>query len=87
MSVQCQHMQKVFVNGNSLAVTVPKAFADQLNIKTGTPIQWEKTEKGLLLYSPQIVAKSPRSIDPKVINLIEKISKKYSKVWQELAKL
>lgn len=80
-------MQKVFVNGNSLAVTVPKAFADQLNIKTGTPIQWEKTEKGLLLYSPQIVAKSPRSIDPKVINLIEKISKKYSKVWQELAKL
>jgi len=87
MSVQCQHMQKVFVNGNSLAVTVPKAFADQLNIKTGTPIQWEKTEKGLLLYSPQIAAKSPSSIDPKVISLIEKISKKYSQVWQELAKL
>lgn len=80
-------MQKVFVNGNSLAVTVPKAFADQLDIKTGTPVQWEKTDKGLLLYTPQKTAKSPTTIDPKVLKLIEKISKKYSQVWQELAKL
>lgn len=80
-------MQKVFVNGNSLAVTVPKAFADQMDIKTGTPIQWEKTDKGLLLYTPQRASKSPTTIDPKVMKLIERISKKYSQVWQELAKL
>lgn len=80
-------MQKAFINGNSLAVTVPKAFADQLNIKTGTPVQWEKTDNGLLLYAPQKAAKSPSSIDPKVAKLIEKLSKKYSQVWQELAKL
>ena len=80
-------MQKVFVNGNSLAVTVPKAFADQLNIKTGTPVDWEKTDQGLLLYTPQKAAKSPTTIDPKVAKLIQKISKKYSQVWQELAKL
>jgi putative addiction module antidote len=80
-------MQKVFVNGNSLAVTVPKAFATQMDIKTGTPIQWEKTNKGLLLYTPQRTSKSPSEIDPKVIKLIEKLSKKYSQVWQELAKL
>lgn len=80
-------MQKVFVNGNSLAVTVPKVYADELNIKTGTPVLWEKTEKGLLLYSPQKASKSPNSIDPKVVKLIEKLSKKYSQVWQELAKL
>ena len=80
-------MQKVFINGNSLAVTVPKAFADQLNIKTGTPVDWEKTDKGLLLYTPQKATKSPTTIDPKVQRLIEKLSKKYSQVWQELAKL
>ncbi len=80
-------MQKVFVNGNSLAVTVPKVFASQLDIKSGTPIQWEKTDKGLLLYSPQKTSKSPATIDPKVQKLIAKLSKKYSQVWQELAKL
>ena len=80
-------MQKVFVNGNSLAVTVPKAFANQLDIKTGTLVEWEKTDKGLLLYTPQKAAKSPTTIDPKVQQLIEKLSKKYSQVWQELAKL
>ena len=80
-------MQKVFVNGNSLAVTVPKVFASQLDIKTGTPVQWEKTDKGLLLYTPQKSSKSPSEIDPKVVKLIDKISKKYSQVWQELAKL
>lgn len=80
-------MQKVFVNGNSLAVTVPKVFADELDIKTGTPVQWEKTDKGLLLYTPKKGAKSPTTIDPEVEKLIKKISKKYSQVWQELAKL
>ena len=80
-------MQKVFVNGNSLAVTVPKVFASQLDIKTGTPVEWVKTDKGLLLHIPQKAAKSPTTIDPKVVSLIEKLSKKYSQVWQELAKL
>lgn len=90
-SAQCQYnqidMQKVFINGNSLAVTVPKAFADQLEIKSGTPIVWEKLDQGLLLYTPQKTAKSPSTIDPKVAKLIKEISKKYSQVWQELAKL
>ena len=80
-------MQKVFVNGNSLAVTVPKSFADQLDIKPGTNVDWEKTDKGLLLYTPQKNAKSPTTIDPEVQKLIKEISKKYSQVWQELAKL
>lgn len=80
-------MQKAFVNGNSLAVTVPKSFAEQLEIKSGTPVEWEKTEKGLLLYTPQKTSKSPATIDPEVLKLIGKLSKKYSQVWQELAKL
>lgn len=80
-------MQKVFVNGNSLAVTVPKDFAGQLDIKSGTLVQWEKTDKGLLLYTPQKDSKNPASMDPKVLKLIDKLSKKYSQVWQELAKL
>ncbi len=80
-------IQKIIKVGNSLAATVPKAFADQLNIKSGTPVAWEKTEKGLLLFIPEKVAKSPTTVDPEVLKLIDKISKKYARVWQELAKL
>lgn len=79
-------MQKVFVNGNSLAVTVPKALAEELDIKSGSQIGWEKTEKGLLLITPKR-AKAPTEIDPEVATLIKKISKKYSGVWQDLAKV
>ncbi|KKR78176.1 MAG: hypothetical protein UU23_C0002G0003 [Candidatus Curtissbacteria bacterium GW2011_GWA1_40_9] len=80
-------MQKVFVNGNSLTVTVPKVYAQLLNIKSGTEIGWQKTEKGLLLFVPQNSAKKATEIDPEVTKLIKKLSKKYSKVWQELASL
>ena len=79
-------MQKVFVNGNSLAVTVPKALAQELDIKSGTKVVWEKVEKGLILTVPKS-AKAPTEIDPQVAKLIKKISKKYSGVWQDLAKV
>ncbi len=79
-------MQKVFVNGNSLAVTVPKALAEELDIKSGSQIVWEKVEKGILLITTK-TAKAPMEIDPEVARLIKKISKKYSGVWQDLAKV
>ncbi|KKQ14935.1 MAG: hypothetical protein US28_C0026G0013 [Candidatus Daviesbacteria bacterium GW2011_GWA1_36_8] len=41
-------MQKVFKNGNSLAVTIPKVYAHELSIQTGSGISWSKTEEGLL---------------------------------------
>ncbi len=80
-------IQKMIRVGNSLAATIPKVYIDELNYKVGTPLKWEKTDNGLLLYTPQKAAKSPSSIDPKVAKLIEKLSKKYSQVWQELSKL
>lgn len=79
-------MGKVFKNGNSLAVTVPKSFAHQINISHGSSIQWEKTDKGLLLKSENH-PKKPTEIDPEVIKLVKKISKKYSQVWADLAKV
>lgn len=79
-------MGKVFKNGNSLAITVPKVYAHQLSIRDGSEIKWEKTERGLLISS-QKRAKKAREIDPEVAKLIDKISKKYSQVWQDLADL
>ncbi len=79
-------MGKVFKNGNSLAVTVPKAYAHQLSIRDGSKIEWQQTEEGLLLVHEKR-AKKPTEIDPKVAELIDKIDKKYTQVWDDLSKV
>lgn len=79
-------VQKLYKNGNSIAVTVPKEYLKELGLRDGSRVEWEKTERGPLL----VVEKSARKateIDPKVARLIEKISKKYSQVWHDLAKI
>lgn len=88
-SVLCQYnqnMRKVFRNGNSLAVTVPKEYASKHKIQEGSLIDWNESEQGLVLSVEENV-KPATLIDPEVAKLIQKISKKYSLVWQELAKL
>ena len=79
-------MRKVFKNGNSLAVTVPKTYAHELSITRGTEVEWEKRDEGLLLTTKRS-GKKPTEIDPEVAKLIKKLSKKYSGVWQDLAKV
>lgn len=79
-------MPKVFKNGNSLVVSVPKSYAHQLSIRDGSRVDWQKTNEGLLLVN-QKRAKKPTEIDPKVVDLIDKIDKKYTQVWQDLAKV
>ncbi len=80
-------MRKVFRNGNSLAVTIPKAYAHQLNIRDGSKIEWKKTDKNLVLSHQVKLAKKPNEIDPEVAKLIKKLSQKYSQVWEDLSKV
>lgn len=79
-------MPKVFKNGNSLVVLVPKVYAHQLSIRDGSRVDWEKTDAGLFLRS-QKTARKAADIDPEVAKLIKKISTKYAGVWQDLAKV
>ena len=79
-------MPKVFKNGNSLAVTVPKIYAHDLRIRDGSQINWQKTEQGLLLIHEKR-ARKPTDIDPEVVKLIDKITQKYSGVWEDLSKV
>lgn len=79
-------MRKVFKNGNSLAITVPKTYAHQLSIRAGSKVEWKPTEEGLLLVHEE-KTKKPTEIDPKVARLIKKLSKKYAGVWQDLARV
>lgn len=79
-------MPKVFKNGNSLVVSVPKVYAHELSIRDGSTVDWEKTDEGLLLRN-QKKSRRATEIHPKVAELIEEIDKKYTQVWADLAKV
>ncbi len=78
-------MSKVFKNGNSLVVTVPRNFARQLRMRDGSRVEWDKTDKGLVL-TLEDRPKNSQDIDPEVAKLIKKISQKYAQTWEELSK-
>lgn len=79
-------MRKVFKNGNSLVVTVPKVYAHQLSIKAGSKIEWNTTNEGITL-TPKKSMKKALHIDPQVAKLIKKLSRKYAGVWQDLSRV
>lgn len=77
-------MRKVFRNGNSLAVTVPKAYAHQLSIRAGSEVEWEKTAEGLTL-TPQKKIKAT-GIDVKFAKMVDEFIDEHKDVLQELSK-
>ncbi len=78
--------QKIIQIGNSMGITIPSAYIKEFSLREGTRVEWEKTDRGLTLL-PQKKMKARSEIDPKVARLIEKISKKYTQVWHDLAKV
>ena len=76
-------MGKVFKNGNSLAVTVPKSYAHQLSIRSGSEVEWEKKGEGLLLkYNKPIKIKG---VDQKFAQMVEEFMDEHEDVLQELS--
>lgn len=76
-------MRKVFKNGNSLAVTVPKAYAHQLSIRDGSMIEWKKTNRGLVLSLPKKAKIA--GVDQKFAKMVDEFIKDHEDVLQELA--
>lgn len=79
-------MGKVFKNGNSLAVTVPKTFAHQLSIRSGSSIEWKKTAQGLLLITEKKIKAKAHGVDAKFMKMVDEFVNKHADVLQELAK-
>ena len=79
-------MTKVFKNGNSLAVTVPKAYAHQLSIRDGSKIEWKQTEEGLLLVHEKKAKKTTSGITPEFMRWLDSFNKEYGPALKELAK-
>lgn len=77
-------MRKVFKNGNSLAVTVPKAYAHQLSIRDGSQVEWKKTNKGLVLLPQKKIRIS--GVDQKFAKMVDEFINDHEDVLQELAR-
>ncbi len=76
-------MRKVFKNGNSLAVTVPKAYAHQLSIRDGSTIEWEQKNEGLLLKTSKPV--KVRGVDQKFAKMVDEFINDHEDVLQKLS--
>lgn len=77
-------MRKVFKNGNSLAVTVPKAYARELSIRDGTKVEWKATAKGLLLRPVKKL--KTFKVNEKFARMVDEFIKDHEDVLQALAK-
>ncbi len=76
-------MGKVFKNGHSLAVTVPKDYAHQLSIRDGSKVEWKETSKGLLLIPTK--KNKAINIDPKFAQMVDEFISEHEDVLKELS--
>ena len=76
-------MGKVFKNGNSLVVTVPKAYAHQLSIGNGSQVEWKNTKEGLLLKHDKPI--KVKGVDQKFAQMVDEFIHDHEDVLQELS--
>lgn len=89
MSVHCQYnkyimlTQKAYRNGNSVAVTIPKEYQEDLNIKPGTPLVVKKRGDELIISSQNKHFAS--DVDPKFAKMVDEFINDHRDVLQQLA--
>jgi putative addiction module antidote len=78
------NMPKVFKNGNSLVVSVPKAYAHEISLRDGSEFDWKKTNTGLLLKPKKKVSKV--EVNTKFAKMVEEFIDEHQDVLIELSK-
>ncbi len=88
MSVLCQynkHMltQTLYKNGNSVAVTIPRQYLDELDLHEGTEVVVEKTGQEIRITSKKHTLAG--DVDPKFMKMVDEFVNDHEDVLQELA--
>lgn len=89
MSVHCQYnsvimlTQKLYKNGNSVAVTIPKEYLEDLNLKPGTLVVVKKEGDELIVTSKKKNLAS--DVDIKFAKQVEEFINDHQDVLQKLA--
>lgn len=79
--------QKLYKNGNSVAVTIPKEYLHDLNLRDGSEVIVEQDpEAGIITISRKKNAKSVSKISPEFLKWLDSFNTKYGPALKELAK-
>lgn len=89
MSVHCQYNvsmlnQKLYKNGNSIAVTIPKSYLKQLGLRDGSPVVVKA--EGTKLIVTHASQGSVTNVDPKFMQMVDSFINRHQDVLAELAK-
>ena len=78
-------LQKLYRNGNSIAITIPKDFLDQSGWKIGDKVRIEyyPITKLISIYKS---GRKPRYVDPEFFKAYENVLKKHGPALEKLAK-
>ena len=75
--------QTLYKNGNSVAVTIPKAYLKELNLKEGAEVIVEKKGDELRISSKAKTLAS--DINPKFMKMVDEFVKEHEDVLRVLA--
>ncbi len=80
--------QKLYRNGNSVAVTIPKDYLEDMKLKDGSEVTVEQDlENESIIISPKKKVSKPQStITPKFLRWLEEFNQEYGPALRELAK-
>lgn len=79
--------QKLYKSGNSIAVTIPKEYLNELNLKNGSEVVVEQDPNaGLIIISRKGNNKTASRISPQFLNWLDSFNKKYGPALKELAR-
>lgn len=89
MSVHCQYneftmlTQKLYKNGNSIAVTIPKEYLEELKLQAGTTVMVKKEGDELIISSKDKHLAS--DVDSKFAKMVDEFVNDHRDVLQQLA--
>ncbi|HEV2339222.1 MAG TPA: AbrB/MazE/SpoVT family DNA-binding domain-containing protein [Patescibacteria group bacterium] len=76
-------IQKIYKNGNSLAITIPQQYLKELNLQEGSEIVVEK-ENDTLRIAPKKKILAP-DVDTKFMKMVDSFISDHEDVLRELA--
>ena len=76
--------QKLYRNGNSIAVTIPKDFLQELNLNENSTVVVKRDGKGLVI-TPK-TQKLSSDVDSKFAKMVDEFINEHRDVLTELAK-
>ena len=79
--------QKLYKNGNSVVVTIPKEYLNDLKLKDGSEVVMEQNmDSGLIIISKKGAQKTDTKISPEFLHWLDSFNKKYAPALRELAR-